>query len=256
MTRIIYGDYKWNKELDGIKLMDMHIHSNLSDGSNSVNKIVSRARELNIGACITDHDEIKGSIMACKEILSLPATELTSFYTHDFLAYFNSERDANEFFEKNVYNKMEKRKIINLWRLKWTSAELIEKLKEYNCFIVIPHPFVRWPKDSYSFFSKDENKKLLKKIDAIEGVNSFLSHSRNRKAIEWAEKISKPVIGGSDCHTAGHIGNVVTGCFAETRTEFLEQMRAGKNYVVVKKEMHLFNRMAESIITIWNNIRL
>lgn len=253
MTKIIFGDYRGKKELEGIKLIDMHVHSNLSDGSNSVDEIISRAKKLNIGACITDHDEIKGSIIACREILSIPSTELTSSEIHDILAYFNSERDANEFFRKNVRRK--NNKLINFWRIELNSAELVERLKDYNAFVVLPHPFVHRPKESYNFFSKDKNKKLLKKIDSIEGVNSFLSHARNKKAIEWAEKISKPIVGGSDCHTIFHMGNVLTGCFAETRTEFLEEIRAGKNYVIVKKEMHLFNRMAESTRTIWNNIK-
>jgi predicted metal-dependent phosphoesterase TrpH len=258
MTKIIEcknPDYLLeHPELEGIKLIDMHCHSSVSDAGMHLSEIISKAHELKIGVCITDHNEIKASLLAAKEILSFPSTELTSSDCHDILAYFNDQKDANEFFHKNVKNNKLPEKLINLWKLKLSTAEIIEKLSDYNAVIVIPHPFVSWPKHSQKYFEKPENKKLLNKIDAIEGINGCLVSWRNNRAIKWAAEINKPITGGSDAHDIHFVGNVLTGCFAETRTEFLEEIKAGKNYVIVRKKIGFFEKTLHGGSLISRNI--
>ena len=43
-------------------VVDLHFHTHYSDGLNSVAKIAQRARKLNIGIAITDHNEIRGAL--------------------------------------------------------------------------------------------------------------------------------------------------------------------------------------------------
>lgn len=256
MTKIIYENIIDKKEFSGMKLIDMHNHSSYSDGNNSIGEIVSRAKELNIGVCITDHNEIKGSLEICKEILSIPSIELTSSNGYDLLAYFYSEKDAKEFFERNINNKIIKKGIIRTWKLNLEVIEFIEKLSDYNSFIALPHPFTHRPKNSYNYYSKKKNEEILKKIDAIEGVNGMLREGRNKSAIKWAESLKKPIIGGTDSHNVRCFGNILTGCFAETRTEFLEEIKRNKNYIIIRKRVGYFERAYENIHILNNNVRL
>lgn len=258
MTKIIFGKINeilnsesQRKEFSGIKVIDMHNHSNLSDGRDSVQSFISKAKELNIGACLTDHNEISGSLEVCREILSIPSMELTSCNMHDILAYFNSEKDAKEFYNKKIKNNKIKHGMFKTWQLKLTTPELVEHVNDYNALIALPHPFIHKPKNSYNYFSNKKNSNILKKIDAIEGINGMLNPIRNKMAIGWAEEIHKPIIGSTDCHNIKYLGSVLTGCFAETRTEFIENIRKGNNYVIVNNELGFVSRNMAS----WNIVR-
>lgn len=255
MTKIIFGDISNKKEFEGMKFIDMHNHSNLSDGKDSVSSIISKAKQLNIGVCITDHDEIKGSLQICKEVLSIPSTELTSFERYDLLAYFNSEKDASEFHNKKVAGKKVERRFFNMWRLKWTTAELVDELDKYNTLIALPHPYIHRPKNSHVYFSKLSNAQTFKKIDAIEGINGMLKPALNRRAIELAEKNNKPMIGGTDSHNYKYLGITLTGCFADTRTEFIENIRKGNNIINVRKELNFISRNLAGFGILKNNIK-
>jgi predicted metal-dependent phosphoesterase TrpH len=65
--------------------VDLHIHSNWSDGSISVKQIVSLAKTLGIGAIsITDHDTMAGQKEAVEEgkkqeVLVIPGVEISAF---------------------------------------------------------------------------------------------------------------------------------------------------------------------------------
>ena len=67
-----------------------HFHSHYSDGYNSVNAIATRARKLNIGVAITDHNEIKGAVELEKYgcVLNIPGIEITSVEGTHLLVYF------------------------------------------------------------------------------------------------------------------------------------------------------------------------
>ena len=91
-------------------------------------------------------------------------------------------------------------------------------------------------------------------IDLIEAVNGMASRKQNEKAINWARKMNKPTIGGSDGHLENQIGTVVTkvkGSAAEEVFENLknspsimgkEATRLLKGYIEIKKELKLVLR--------------
>ena len=54
-------------------VVDMHFHSHFSDGLDSIDKIADRARKLNIGVAVTDHNEIQGA---------LKIDEYTDYFKH------------------------------------------------------------------------------------------------------------------------------------------------------------------------------
>ena len=85
-------------------VVDMHFHSHHSDGFNTIHAIVKRARELNIGIAITDHNEIKGAVEidGYKDILSIPGIEITSAEGTHILIYFYDIESLKVYYENDI----------------------------------------------------------------------------------------------------------------------------------------------------------
>ena len=95
---------------DSYSVVDLHFHSQYSDGYNTAEEIAARARELRIGVAVTDHNEIKGSIEIdqYKDILSIPGIELTSKEgTHIQQGHFQQRKVAHQHKELSGLNRKE-----------------------------------------------------------------------------------------------------------------------------------------------------
>lgn len=108
--------------------VDLHIHSNLSDGELSPNQIfeISQKRGLNV-ISITDHDCIDGSILinSSDKLKVIIGAEMSTIYKDNnvhVLGYFNNREDAIEFNKiiKNLQmNRIERAKnVIELLKVK------------------------------------------------------------------------------------------------------------------------------------------
>lgn len=112
-------------------MIDLHIHSRYSDGTNTIDEIVRMAKQKNIKALsLTDHDNINGldemKISCEKENIECIAgiefsTEYYGVEVH-ILGYFLDTRD-NNLLEKLNYLKSEREE---------RTKELLEKLKKYK----------------------------------------------------------------------------------------------------------------------------
>ena len=106
-------------------MIDLHIHSIYSDGTCSVEEIISKAKDLHLTQiAITDHNNLEGSILAHQsgEIDSVIGTELTTGYGKaeiHLLAYFP---DGSAF--KNVHFILKEAKV----RKKIATVETLENL--------------------------------------------------------------------------------------------------------------------------------
>jgi len=78
------------------------------------------------------------------------------------------------------------------------STEVVREIHLQDGLVVLPHPFKSHKLD-------DE---LLSQVDLIEVSNSRCSDSENNSALDLAERLGKPVMGGCDAHCAGEIGAV------------------------------------------------
>ncbi|HEX5681637.1 MAG TPA: PHP domain-containing protein, partial [Desulfobacterales bacterium] len=80
-------------------VVDMHFHSDLSDGHDSIAAIARRAAELGIGIAVTDHNSIHGAVEIdrFKEVFSIPGIELTSYEGTHLLVYFYDIRSLLKF---------------------------------------------------------------------------------------------------------------------------------------------------------------
>jgi predicted metal-dependent phosphoesterase TrpH len=214
----------------GYYCVDMHCHTRYSDGLTKIKNIYKKCRKLGIGIAITDHNEIKGAVKIAKykDILSIPGIETTSSEGIHTLFYFYNTKELEEF-HKNVIKK--NRSANPFSDLKISIIDIIEKSKSYNCLISASHPFSPGNTGIYRFTKKKKYRDLLKKIDFIEAINGSNFHRLNKKAVEWGKKLKKNFTGGSDSHTLGSVGNVITAAKSE---DFLDSLK--KESLVVGKE--------------------
>ncbi len=238
---------------EGLIFLDMHSHTNLSDGSQSFQEYIEYSKKNNFNICITDHNEIKGSLQI--KDFTLYGSEVTSSECMDLLVYFDKPKDLESFY-KHLENKRIKEYGFKFHKTGLSVMELIDFAKNLNALIAIPHPHTKHPKKSYSFFNKNsENKQLLKKVDAVEVMNSMMSNAANKKAIEWAKEINKAAIASSDAHSLKYLGYGLTACYASSKEEFIEQIRKKKS-MVYSKEINNLSRYLEGLDIMLKNIKL
>lgn len=224
-------------------LMDMHVHTKYShDSLTSIKFLLKRAKELNIGFAVTDHDRAEGAIEACKQkrVMVIPGIEIAAFENKEILFYFYSVSDLAEFYSKNIKNKMCMHKIPkSAWgrtiasvKSQLTIKELLERAREYDCLISIPHPYLSGVRKSHSFFKKRKNAPLLEKVDAIEVINASNRRFMNKRALKWAVKVKKGFTAGSDAHVLNELGSGLTASKADNVEDFLNSIKKRKNFVI------------------------
>jgi len=185
--------------------IDLHIHSEHSDGENSITNILKQLKKLKIGAAITDHNEIKGAMRATnqKDILIIPGIEVGTIENrHTNLLFYNAKELA-EFYNKEI--KMYKRKdaFFDWQSTNLKIVDLLDRAEKYNCVIVANHPFNRILKNKNWYEEKIPN---IKNIDAVEVLNSVITKNSNKVAEKLAEKLNKSKVAGSDAHKLENIG--------------------------------------------------
>jgi len=162
---------------------DLHIHSNLSDGRDDPEKILRRARELDLEAIsITDHDTFRAHLNGRKvEILLIPGIEITSSKGHIVV----------------LCEKPESR----LEVLKGSEPEeIIEEAESLNCLPFPSHPF--------DPFRKSLGKALDGlKLKAIEVFNPRAPNFANSKALKYSQMNGIAGLANSDSHLINSIGS-------------------------------------------------
>lgn len=252
MVNVIFLHPHEHKELKDMKIVDMHCHTDISDGRNTAEEMIEKAKKLNIGISITDHNEIDATIKACKYTFAIPGIEATSSDAIDFLFYFYNHKELEEFYHKHIKHKHLKSRGFDLRKLDIGTEELLDYMKDYNCLIVLPHPFTFRPKNSHRYIQK--NPKMLKYIDGIEAINSVMNLYSNEKATAWAKELNTAATGGSDAHMKKFLGRAVTASYAETVEEFLDNIKKRKN-IVVGKSLNTFAKLHAHVAIFTRNLR-
>ncbi len=246
----IVSDRKILKDRE-FTFVDMHHHSNVSDGSYSPGFIAKAAAKRGFGVCIADHNRIKGSLQISKEkgIFTIPAIEITTKQSKDVLAYFRTASDLKEFWEKEIKNSVRDNRLWNLHSTTIDTVELFGIIKDYNGFVSIPHPLTLRPK---SFAKMIHDKNIIKKVDAIESHNYVLG--RYKKTLEILEGIEKPLTAGSDSHLISKF-NVMVGAKADTPESFLDEILKGRS-IVYAENPNFFRKLHEQLTILKNNLTL
>jgi len=153
-------------------VVDSHFHSHYSDGYNSVQAIVKRARELNIGIAITDHNDIRGAVEldGCRGLVTIPGIEITSSEGTHILVYFYDAKSLSAFYTRDVEPNMG-HDIMSSTRLEM--EDIIVRARTFETVIVFPHPYsATFTGIHNSYFSEERLSRLFEMVDGIEVINA------------------------------------------------------------------------------------
>lgn len=186
--------------------IDLHIHTNHSDATSTVEKIIEVAREKHLdGIAITDHETITASAYASSlapDLLIIPGVEI--------------ETDEGHILVLGVRNPPTKG---------LSAVEVAEYTRKNGGIIIVPHPNI-------PFISMKEEVIKQVKPDAIETHNAKtpLFWHYEKKNIKLANRLGLPKTGGSDAHSHQTVGDMYTVVDVDSRTveAVLEAIRRGK----------------------------
>jgi len=174
--------------------IDLHVHTNYSDGVDSVEEIVRHAEKIGLdGIGIVDHDTFEGLHKAWEletDLIIVPGIEVSTCKGH-VLAYGISDGEIE----------------IGL-----SPAETVDIIHRLGGIAVPAHPF-----DFIRLGIKNEVYHI--DADAIEVINGCSTLTKfNKKAIKVAKELELPMIAGSDGHSTEEIGNAWTDFLVEPET--------------------------------------
>jgi predicted metal-dependent phosphoesterase TrpH len=236
-------------------VVDMHFHSHHSDGFNTIHAIANRARELNIGIAITDHNEIKGAVEidGYKDILSIPGIEITSLEGTHILVYFYDIESLKVFYENDIEPHMG-HEIMSSTAL--DMEEIIRRARFFNSLIIFPHPFSgAYTGISNHYFPEERLNPIFDLIDGVEVINSENLNKWNLRSAILGFNLDKCITAGSDGHRLVQMGKAVS--YAESkpnRKAFLNAIKKKKNRVI-GKEIDIIRKVTSNGVKLRTNIK-
>lgn len=219
----------------GYACVDMHLHTDHSDGAASVQRLLRRAEEGGFGVAVTDHNEASGSLLACslaEDVLVVPGIEVSAADGPHVLAYFHSPSDLEDFHRRHV---LPARRSSPWLAIRSPTSRIVEALEGYACLTVAAHPY------GYMMFNKGLQKcidgeylaeDIVERFEGYEVLCGGMAHVLNVKAAEKALDRGLCYTGGTDAHTVQDYGGVVTCARACDASSFLEEVEARRNIVV------------------------
>ena len=254
-SRVQFEQPDLDKLSRSFTVVDLHFHTNHSDGLNSVKAVAERARELGIGVAITDHNQIEGAVEIAgeKDLLTIPGIEITSAEGAHLLVYFYSIAGLKKFYKNDLKPYMGN-DVMSSTEL--TMEEIIQRARKYNSLVVFPHPYSAMYTGVCSYqFSTERLETLLQMCDGIEAINSENLKKWNLKSALLGFNLNKALTGGSDGHTLYHMGRVVTysDCIP-TRTAFLDAIRE-KQTKVIGKEISILRKVTSNGVKLKTSLR-
>lgn len=199
IKQMSFKDYKANR-------INLHIHSNYSDGLASFEEIEKQAVQIKRYKhfSITDHNTVQGYIDH-PETKSIPGVEFDVWYKYIFLHLLAYGIDVHNEKMQKFYSKDKRGTEADIVRFfaKRNIKELIEAIHDAGGIAILAHPCCCWAL-SLETFIKD-----LKDL-GLDGVEVFYPYPRWRKYIKFsnpeqvakiADKYGLIKTGGTDCHS-------------------------------------------------------
>ena len=236
-------------------VVDLHFHSNYSDGKNPVSAIAQKARELGIGIAVTDHNEIKGAVELdrYRGILNIPGIEITSIEGTHLLIYFYDIKSLKKFYKKDIKPRMG-HDVMSSTSLQM--EEIIGCARAFETVIVFPHPYsATFTGIQNTYFPADRLEQLFEMVDGIEVINAENLNKWNLRSALLGFNLDIGITGGSDGHHLPQMGRAV--CYApckKDRRAFLDAVKSRQTRVI-GKESDIIKKVRSNSVKLRNNIR-
>ena len=236
-------------------VVDMHFHSHYSDGLNRIPAIAKRARELNIGIAVTDHNEIQGAVEidSYKDILSIPGIEVTSAEGTHILIYFYDIESLKVFYDNDIRPHMGNELMSSI---AFEMEEIIRRARLFKTVIIFPHPFCGvYTGISNHYFPEKRLEAILDLIDGVEVINSENLNKWNLRSAILGFNLDKCITGGSDGHRLIQMGKAVSYAACKPhRKSFLNAIKKKKNKVI-GKEIDIIRKFTSNGVKLPANIK-
>lgn len=221
-------------------LIDLHAHSHLSKGCELAPKaVLDRAASHGLdGVAFTETNTQDG----CDELLELSARSKLKVFVGlelvtdkgQFLCFFPKPHLAPEPVQMWGSNR----------ERPWSAAECLPKVKSLGAAIVAARPYDQdFPHPGGDFIL------TLNCLSAVEGYNPKVRQTANDLAMEAAESLHLPCVGGSDARASlDEIGRGAT-LFrrpVETQEELVEALLAGDYWPIMMGELPKLTRPGEA----------
>ncbi|NLX48672.1 MAG: PHP domain-containing protein [Methanospirillum sp.] len=216
---------------DGYVAVDMHVHTEHSDGLIRVRDALRLARRTGASFAVTDHNAVSGAVAAVRgagpgEVI-VPGIEISASEGPHLLLYFYTLDDLVDYHEAVISRAVGE---CPHMATSLPTADVLAGLEGRDAFAVAAHPF------GYLFLCRgvckaiaagDLAPEVLLRLDGLEGICGGMTRSQNNRAIAFASEHGLALTGGTDAHLLGEIGRVVTAVRAGTVEEFLDAVRRG-----------------------------
>jgi len=192
--------------------IDLHCHSSYSyDNYLDPHRIISRARELKLdGICFTEHLSYNLSRFAERidppeGFLILRGVEISTNRGH--LLVYGVKDDSWNTWQRGFYLDI---------------REVMKNVRALGGICVPAHPFRGWDALGEEVFH-------IKGFEAVETHNGLSPDEENQRALNAANALGIPSIGGSDCHRIEALGRAFTEFRVPFRKmeEMIEEIKAG-----------------------------
>lgn len=207
--------------------LEIHSHSNISDGTDTIKEIVDFAKKIGLdGISITDHNEISGSLDAMKyetkDFKVIPGIEISAKEGH-ILCY--NVTDVPEKFI-GITHDYEKQLM---------AKDVVETFHDLGAIVIAAHPY-----DLYRRGVGDLVYEL--DFDAIEVINGHTFADR-KNPMKVAKELGLPMTGGSDAHCLREIGDVTI----EITDDFSNSIDTGRIKINSVSRQKMFLNHARSL---------
>ncbi len=206
-------------------LVELHCHTNRSDGVPSPKELIKKA-EKELGAvAITDHNTFAGYKEAKKlrpKCLLIPGIEVTC--RHPKGSAHVSVLGAEELSVKK-YCLLD---------------ELIDDAHSRSGLVINAHPFGGFSRNGFN------DIKSAKKFDAIEVLNGNTLQAGNRKAYELAKKLKMSMVAGSDAHRLQDLGKFACAIDANSVDDVLKAIKRGR-VILPEKQTNMLGLLTAKV---------
>jgi predicted metal-dependent phosphoesterase TrpH len=216
---------------DGYLAVDMHIHTDHSDGLIRVADALRLGRRAGASFAVTDHNAVSGAVAAVREAgpgqVVVPGIEVSASEGPHLLLYFYTIDDLVDYHDAVIARALGG---CPHMATELPTADVLAGLEGRDAFAVAAHPF------GYLFLCRGVCKaiaagelapEVLLRLDGLEGICGGMTRSQNDRAVAFANEHGLAVTGGTDAHLLGEIGRVVTAARVDSVEEFLDAVRRG-----------------------------
>ena len=208
--------------------VDMHFHTNCSDSFTDIDAAIKLAAERGVGVAVTDHNLISSLVRIKGRDIPVPVIPGMEVSTSDgphILVYFYDQDDLERFWYHNIRPRLQECPWLALRDC--PTERLLEMLEGESCVVSAAHPmgYLMSNKGVEICIRKgylDED--IARRLDAYEVLCSGMTRESNCESLMSATMYGIGFTGGTDGHTLGEIGNVVTVSDASEVDSFLDDV--------------------------------